>query len=203
MKYSLMIALIVATAVIAGPFEGCIKAIPIGIARLVKKDTPSVAEVREQPISASYNVKNPAVIQSSVLDRVLGGVLKGKGRFIMSECRRAGICPVFVAAVLTHESDNGKSKFAKEKNNVAGIYDGKNKRYRSFGSVDQSITFTVNLLAGKLYAGGKRKSIKSIQQLYCPVGASNDPKGINCHWLGGVQEWMQRLSGQQTLYCKL
>lgn len=154
-----------------------------------------------QTVSGSYNVTKRAVIRATMLDTKFRGVLKGFGQHIIDQCRQRDLCPLFVAGVLMHESANGTSKFAKEKNNVSGIYDSKKKLYRTFDDVQQCIDFTIDLLASRNYAGRHRTTISQIQKLYCPVGADNDPKGINSHWQSGVRSWMTRIAGADTVYC--
>lgn len=152
-----------------------------------------------QPISAHYDVSKRAIVTSAFLDSKLGGQLKGFGQHIINRCREAHICPLFVVAVMQHESDNGTSKYAREYNNVAGIMKG--SKPVVFDDVQSCIDYTVNLLSNNSYAGKSRKTIAKIQTRYCPVGAANDPNSLNQHWLGGVQAWMQRTFGAKEVYC--
>lgn len=152
-----------------------------------------------QTISSKYNVSHRAIVLGSQVDQKLGGVLKGFGQHIVNQCRQVDICPLFVTAVLQHESDNGTSRIAKECNNVAGIMKGKTPV--EFDDVQSCIDFTINLLSNGSYAGKKRTTVQAIQQRYCPIGAGNDPKGINKHWLGGVQKWMKITFGGDVVHC--
>lgn len=170
------------------------RAIAVGRARAIQ---PTVV----QKVSLDYNVSKRAIVTDAVLEAKMSGVLKGFGQYIIEQCRKQGICPVFATAVMMHESANGTSKFAKDKNNVAGIYDGKNKKYVEFDDVQQCIAFTIELLSNDSYAGKKRQTLSAIQKRYCPVGAANDPKGINDQWAGGVQHWMKVLVGSGSVYC--
>jgi hypothetical protein len=167
------------------------RAIPIGRAKAIG----TIA----QPISSSYDVTKRAVVQASMLDKKLGGVLKGFGGVIVSECRKYSVCPLFVTAVMQHESDNGDSKYARKYNNVSGIM--KDRNPVRFDDVQQCIVYTVKLLSNSSYAGNSRKTVRAIQQRYCPVGASNDPNGINKYWLTGVQRWMKTTIGESTVLC--
>ncbi len=168
------------------------RAIAVGRAR-------TVSATITQTISSKYNVSKRAVVPGSLLDQKLGGVLKGFGQHIVNRCRQVDICPLFVTAVLQHESDNGTSRIARECHNVAGIMKGKTPV--EFDDVQSCIDYTINLLSNNSYAGKKRTTVQAIQQRYCPIGAGNDPKGINKHWLGGVQKWMKLTFGGDVVHC--
>ena len=157
-----------------------------------------LSQVKVVKVSNSYDVRQHSIITGSRLNDVFGGVLKGKGDKFVSEARKNNLCPIFFAAICMHESANGNSKFSREKNNVFGIF--KNGKYHSFNSVDECIEFAAKLLGmSKLYAGGKNWTILGIQKVYCPVGAKNDPKGLNGYWLHGVQDKMIRIWGKELM----
>jgi len=155
-----------------------------------------LAPVKAVKVDASYRVDVTSMVSSQVLDRHLKGVLKEKGEKIIAECHKNNICALFLTAILMHESANGQSQFAREKNNVSGIF--LKGKYHIFDSVDDCIEFTAKLLGGKMYAGGKNKTILGVQKVYCPVGAKNDPKGLNQHWLSGVIGYIHKLWGKEV-----
>jgi len=171
-----------------------------------KKKITSVSNIKTVELSPEYKVNVRSVVNATVLDKKLEGVLRGKGQVIIQAAQEYNICPIFLTAILMHESANGKSNFAEDKNNVAGIMTvtkvkqkGKwiNKSVaKEFDNVEECIRFTAKLLGSKTYAGGKRDTIGEIQQVYCPVGAKNDPKKLNGHWLGGVMGYMEKLWGK-------
>lgn len=154
-------------------------------------------QTRAVKVSSSYDVRQHSIITSHRLNDVLGGVLKGKGQKFIDEARKNNLCPIFFAAICMHESANGQSKFSREKNNIFGIF--KNGKYHSFDSVDECIEFAAKLLGrSKLYAGGKAVTVGAIQKVYCPVGAKNDPKGLNIYWLEGVLSKMKKIWGESV-----
>lgn len=153
---------------------------------------PKASPVKTVTLSKDYNIHNHSIVASGRLDMFLSGVLKGKGEKFLSEARKNNICPLFLAAIAMHESANGKSNFARYRNNVFGIY--LKGKYHSFRSVDECIEYTAKLLAGRIYS--KTPTIVGVQKIYCPVGAANDPKGINKYWLDGVMNKMKMLWGE-------
>lgn len=152
-----------------------------------------------KPVRVDYNycINNHSVITSYVIDKHLKGVLKGKGDVIITAARNNHICPIFLTAVIMHESASGTSKFARERNNVAGIY--RNKGYHKFNNVNECIEFTAKLLGGKMYGGGRNNTVARVQVIYCPVGAKNDPRGVNKYWRDGVVNYMRTIFGN-TVY---
>lgn len=42
-------------------------------------------------------------------------------------------------------------------------------------------------------AGRKGDFLESLARRYCPVGAGNDPTGLNRHWLKNVRHWRDRI----------
>lgn len=148
-------------------------------------------------VDYNYRITNHSVITSHVIDEHLKGVLKNKGGVIIEAAHENNICPIFLTAVIMHESACGTSKFARERNNVAGIY--RNKGYCRFDSVNECIEFTAKLLGGKLYGRGRNNTIARVQTVYCPVGAKNDPQGINKYWRNGVLKYMKTIFGD-TVY---
>lgn len=162
-------------------------------ATVTKTIAPKARSVSAVSLSKDYNIHNYSIIASGRLDEEFSGVLKNKGQKFLAEARKNNICPIFLAAIAMHESANGQSAFAREKNNVFGIF--MKGKYHSFDSVDECIEFTAKLLAGRIYS--KNPTVVGVQRIYCPVGAKNDPKGLNKHWLGGVLDKMEKLWGKE------
>lgn len=166
------------------------------MAASVKKSvSPKARPLKSVSLSKNYDVRQYSVISSARLDMFLGGVLKNKGEKFIEEARKNNLCPIFFVAICMHESANGESKFSRERNNVFGIF--KNGKYHTFESVDECIEFSAKLLGGKLYSGGSNYTILKIQQIYCPVGAKNDPQKLNKYWLLGILNNMKRIWGEK------
>lgn len=170
-----------------------------GMPIVIADDTEVDKAIPCKPVRVDYNyrITNHSVITGCTINQHLKGVLKNKGDTLIKAARCYNICPIFLTAVIMHESACGTSKFARERNNVAGIY--RNKGYCYFDSVDECINFTAKLLGGKLYGSGRNNTIGRVQAVYCPVGAKNDPKGINKYWRDGVTRYMKTIFSD-TIY---
>ena len=46
-------------------------------------------------------------------------------------------------------------------------------------------------------AGSRGDFLESLARRYCPVGAGNDPTGLNRHWLKNVRHWRDRIVKQE------
>lgn len=47
-------------------------------------------------------------------------------------------------------------------------------------------------------AGSRGDFLESLARRYCPVGAGNDPTGLNRHWLKNVRHWRDRIVKQEV-----
>lgn len=131
-------------------------------------------------------------ISADKLNQAFDGKLRGMGEIFIREGRRYNIDPAFLAAVAQHETGNGKSKAAIEKNNIAGMM-GANG-LRSYSSVEASIIDMARNLSNNYLEKGF-STISKIGSKYAPIGASNDPTGLNNHWVTGVSHYLDQLKG--------
>jgi beta-N-acetylglucosaminidase len=129
-------------------------------------------------------------LSAESLDQVLGGKLTGMGEVFIQAGKKYNIDPALLTAIAQHETGNGKSKAAIEKNNIAGMM-GKNG-LRSYGSVEESIMDMARNLS-KNYLGQGLDTISKIGAKYAPIGAGNDPTGLNNYWVRGVTKYTNLL----------
>jgi hypothetical protein len=124
------------------------------------------------------------------LNSTLKGKLSNLGEQFVDAGRAYNINPNLLASVAMHETGNGKSQAAYEKNNIAGMM-GKNG-LRQYDSVVESISDMARNLR-KNYLDKGLDSIAKIGGKYAPVGANNDPTGLNNHWVKGVNNFFGTL----------
>ena len=94
-------------------------------------------------------------------------------------------------AISKHETGNYTSEAFKEKNNVGGMMC--SSGLISYSTLDDGIeAFVSNLKYNYIDEG--LDTIEKIQPKYCPIGAANDPKGLNKYWVGGVTKYYNELS---------
>jgi hypothetical protein len=130
-------------------------------------------------------------IDANALNTRLDGALKNAGSLFVEAGKKYQINPAFLAAVSMHETGNGASNAARFKNNVAGMM-GKNG-LKSYVSVEESIFDMARNLRNNYLDEGKL-TIAAIGAKYAPIGAANDPTGLNNHWVKGVQNYLDKMT---------
>lgn len=88
------------------------------------------------------------------------------------------------------ETGNYTSVAFKEKNNIGGMMC--NKGLITYSTLDEGIEkFLTNLKNNYFNIG--LDTLEKIQPKYCPIGAKNDPNGLNKHWLNGTNKMLKEL----------
>jgi hypothetical protein len=139
------------------------------------------------------NTEEPLHFQSINAEKInqeLDGKLTGMGEVFVRAGQQYNIDSTLLAAIAQHETGNGKSHAAIEKNNIAGMmgFNG----LKSYASVEESIMDMARNLS-KNYLGSGLSSIAKIGGKYAPIGAGNDPTGLNNHWVTGVTKYFDQL----------
>lgn len=106
--------------------------------------------------------------------------------------KKYDIDPALLAAIAVHETGNGTSSAVKNRNNVGGMMGKDGLMY--FNSIESGIDAMASNLR-RNYLDKGFTSIEDIQRKYAPVGASNDPTGLNNHWVNGVKKYYNMLRG--------
>ena len=130
-------------------------------------------------------------VQFLKLENTLEGKLSGAANHFINAGKKYDIDPSLLTAIAIHETGNGSSRAANDKNNVAGMM-GKDG-LRSYASVEDSI-FDMARNLRKNYLNQGKDSIAAIGAKYAPVGAANDPTGLNNHWTNGVSKQFSNLA---------
>ncbi|MBQ6941657.1 MAG: glucosaminidase domain-containing protein [Akkermansia sp.] len=122
--------------------------------------------------------------------RSLGGLAPYYRAFV-DAARRNDLDPNLLMAIAMHETGRGTSSAFRNKKNAMGVSDRRGPV--TFRSVEQSIYYMAEQLR-KHYVGKGLTTIEQIGKKYAPVGAGNDPKGLNKHWVTGVARYMDELT---------
>ena len=124
------------------------------------------------------------------LNSNLKGKLSNLGEQFIEAGRKYNINPTLLASIAMHETGKGTSRAANEKNNIAGMM-GKDG-LRNYDSVKDSI-FDMARNLRQNYLDKGLDTIAKIGAKYAPVGADNDPTGLNNHWVKGVNNFFGTL----------
>ena len=149
-------------------------------------------DVRDVPVSpkekSDFHFKP---VQFMKLENNLDGKLSGSAVHFINAGKKYDIDPSLLSAIAIHETGNGSSKAVNEKLNVAGMM-GKNG-LRRYDSIEDSI-FDMARNLRKNYLNQGKDTIAEIGAKYAPVGAANDPTGLNDHWTKGVSRHLNNLA---------
>lgn len=102
---------------------------------------------------------------------------------------------ILLVAISKHETGNWTSYNFKNKNNLGGLYNGKEGTFYSYETLEKGIEAFVNLLKNR-YFGKGLNTIEEIGNIYCPVGAKNDPNGLNKNWIPKVSQYYNNYLGK-------
>ena len=96
-------------------------------------------------------------------------------------------------AISKWETGNYKSSAFKNKNNVGGMMC--SSGLISYNSLEDGINAFLKNLKNNYFDIGL-DTLEKIQPKYCPIGASNDPNGLNQYWLKGTNQKLIELQGK-------
>ncbi len=149
-------------------------------------DTSNIAV--NSSVTSDFNFKP---MQFMKLDNSLEGKLGGTAMHFINAGKKYDIHPGLLSAIAIHETGNGSSKAVNEKLNVAGMM-GKGG-LKSYESIEDSIFDMARNLRQNYLDQGK-DTVAKIGAKYAPIGVSNDPTGLNNHWVQGVNRHFNSLT---------
>lgn len=125
-----------------------------------------------------------------------GGAFADKADKIIMEAEKAGVSPVLFAAIMAHESAWGTSQAILNHNNPSGQMRGSTIIH--FDTLDAGIEMTGQTLHN-LVIERELHTIEALGSVYCPVGADNDPLGLNIHWVPTVKDFLVQFGGSKEM----
>lgn len=157
-----------------------IKEVATNLTETLKVETTEeVEEVKKEKVA--YNFNNE--IESKIFNKSVESGLTEKQAFLL-------------VAISKHETGNWTSKLFKENNNFGGLYNSKEEKFYSYNSFEEGLNAFVNLLKNR-YFGKGLNTIEEIGSVYCPVGAKNDPNGLNKNWVPRVTQYYNDYLGNK------
>lgn len=157
----------------------------------IKREVEEIKEAKCDLIPQAPPLESPIKRNDDLavkFNKLFKGKLSGKGQLFVDLGKKYNVNPALAAAISCFESTCGTSKKIIEQNNPCGLYEYKKKRFYSFASIDEGIEQMFSRLS-RYYIARGLDTIEEIQPVWCPVGAENDPKGINKHWKDGVKKY--------------
>lgn len=93
---------------------------------------------------------------------------------------------LLIVSISKHETGNWTSNAFKNKNNFGGVMC--NSGLKKYATFEDGLNGFVNLLKNRYFNKGLN-TIEQIGAVYCPVGATNDPTGVNQYWIPNVTNY--------------
>ncbi|MCM3638263.1 peptidoglycan DD-metalloendopeptidase family protein [Sporosarcina luteola] len=131
------------------------------------------------------------------------GKFTEKGTVFIEVAEKYGIDPVLMAAIAFHETGSGTSAAVMLKNNPGGLMDpatGSRFLY-SFSTIEEGIEAMGKTLHNRIIKDGLI-TIADLGSAYAPIGADNDPTGLNNHWVPAVTKFVAQFGGL-TMNCEV
>lgn len=177
---------------IAGHFDH----IHIGVRRVAPAADPD-GEGTPIPVAAPQPAAAPAPLSGSGdaagIDAYLAAKsspLAGLGEAFVASGARHGVDPRFLVAISGAETSFAAYPPAQAIRNPFGL-----GPHIVYGSYAEAIEAAARNLAGDLYRGEGRFTLVAIWKRWAPVGAANDPAGLNSNWPRNVSRYFAELGG--------
>lgn len=97
---------------------------------------------------------------------------------------------LLVISISRHETGNWKSNAFVNHNNFGGIMCNSATQIKSYETYEEGLNDFVRILKNYYFDLGLT-TVEEIGAKYCPVGAKNDPNGLNKYWVSGVSSFYQ------------
>lgn len=108
---------------------------------------------------------------------------------IYNKCLEQGLTKeqaMLLISISKHETGTWTSKAFINDNNFGGIMN--NGELKHYNSYEEGLNDFVRILKTYYFEKGLN-TIEEIGAKYCPVGAANDPNGLNKYWVGSVSRF--------------
>lgn len=150
---------------------------------------PAGSGIKAQEVTSAADPQLAAKLDAWMAQHTPGSPLVGHGADFVQAGMANGIDPRFLVAVAAQESGLGTAGSGKDINNPFGWGPA-----RPFPSWTDAIN-TVAQGLSKGYLSEGRDTIPAIQAKWAPVGAANDPGGLNSNWTTGVSKFYAEMGG--------
>lgn len=117
--------------------------------------------------------------------------------FTKEVCDIIGVDSNRMLAIIYQETGELSSSAFNNKNNPAGLMT--SNGVKKFYTKEQGIIESVFNVYFRFYQN-KNCSIEDIGEVYCPIGAENDPTGMNASWVSGVRNYENNILSNPEVF---
>ena len=148
------------------------------------------AEYRQPVEVASLSISSGLAAELDSYLSTKGSPLAGYGQVFVTEAQRVQMDPRLLVAITGAETAFGTYGPSQAIHNPFGLGPGIN-----YGDWQGAIAAAVRTLGGSLYKGSGHVTIGTIQPVWAPGAAANDPNGLNLNWQANVSKFYTELGG--------
>ena len=158
-----------------------------------EKTTAIVKTTAIKPLQDTPTLENTAQIETKPQEEYICTLEHETACKIQKKAIEYGIDWRIAVSISKWETGHFTSTLYKNKNNVGGLYC--NGGFITYNSLDEGVDAFISNLKRNYFDMGL-DTLEKIQPKYCPIGAANDPNGLNKNWLGGVTNIYNSLGGK-------
>ena len=148
-----------------------------------EKTTAIVKTTTIKPLQDTPTLENTAQIETKQEEKYICTLEHETACKIQKKAIEYGIDWKIAVSISKWETGHFTSTLYKNKNNVGGLYC--NGGFITYNTLDEGVDAFISNLKRNYFDMGL-DTLEKIQPKYCPIGAVNDPNGLNKNWLGGV-----------------
>lgn len=157
---------------------------------LPQGDLDKAGQMLGKPLYHDVSRPGPGGGDATAFDKMFAGTaLQGHWPDIAAAAEKYGADPTLMGAIMAQETGRGQHITG---NNVAGLMRGMNKE--RFASLQEGIDVAGQRIARNWQRGGG--TLEGMRDVYAPLGAANDPRGLNKNWLPGVRKFRDELAAK-------
>ncbi|WP_276585692.1 peptidoglycan DD-metalloendopeptidase family protein [Bacillus thuringiensis] len=121
--------------------------------------------------------------------------------YVISAAVEQGIDPRFLTSIVVHETGYGTAYGVHNRNNTGGINCVNKPQFHTtgcsngmsiFATLGDSIRYQADILK-RLYVNEGRVTVPQIGAKYAPIGAANDPGGLNKYWVPNIGKTLKSM----------
>ena len=166
----------------------------------IKSDLSTGSSNNTSTSGTSGASTSESYLSESHLNKFLKNNLANTAKYYIQSANKYGLNPAFTVALSCQETGWGTASAIKSHNNPGGIMDWDNnwKTLRRFNTLADGIDYVHKNLYNTYISQGLT-TIEQIGAKYAPIGAANDPSGLNSHWIPNITSVYKDITGESTV----
>lgn len=151
--------------------------------------------------SDGVNCTASGEIDTKKIDDTLSkaGAFSGQREAFVKVAEKYKIDPILMIAISIHETGWGKSQAVMLHNNPSGQMIG--SEIIHFDSLEEGLDMTGKTI-NNLWNERGLNTLEKLGSAYAPIGAANDPTGLNVNWVPTIAKFIEELGGMTTACTK-